>query len=280
MPISLVIWFSRKNMLHLLHIYRAQLRVYLALQMQYRVGVLISMIGTIIRPTIYLVVWATVARESGGAIAGRSVSDFAAYYLIVMFLEHLTYTWMMFEFDYLIRHGEFSHLLLRPVHPFHADLMNNIAFKLIGLLPMIPVGVLIAWAYRPNFQTGLSDLLLFIPVFFLTFALRFCLGYTLGMAAFWTNRISALTRVYFLLTLFFSGRLTPLELLPAPLQTIADILPFKWFVAFPVDLLLGRFTLAEALQGMTIQALWVAGTILALRFIWQRGTRKYAAFGS
>lgn len=268
------------DMLHLARVYRTQFFNSLAVQVQYRVAAAIWMIGAIVQPIVYLVVWATVAREQGGSVNGLTVGDFAAYYLVLMFLEHLTFTWIMWEFDYRIREGQISSALLKPIHPIHADINDNIAYKLLGLVMMVPAGIAMAWAFRPNFDFNLTSLLIFIPVFFLTFALRFMTGYTLGLAAFWTNRISALNSVYFVVHLFFSGRLTPIELLPNYLQTVANVLPFKWMVSYPAELLLGRYTTAEALQGLLIQALWVAVIGLLLRTVWNRGVKKYAAFGS
>ncbi len=265
---------------HYLSIYRAQFRIALILQIQYRVAVAIWMIGLIVQPVVYLVVWVTVARAQGGSVAGLSVADFAAYYIVLMFLEHLTFTWIMWEFDYIIREGIMSSRLLRPIHPIHQDINDNITYKLVGLVMLIPAGIALVWAFKPQFNLELFNVVLFIPVLVLTFFLRFMLGYTLGMAAFWTNRISALNSVYFVIHLFFSGRLTPLELLPESLQLVANVLPFKWMVAYPIDLLLGRYSTGEALQGALIQLIWVVVVALMLRAVWQRGTRKYAAFGS
>lgn len=201
-------------MAYFANVYRALFKVAMAIQIQYRVSAAIWMIGAIVQPAVYLIVWATVASEQGGSVNGLSVGDFAAYYLVLMFLEHLTFTWIMWEFDYIIREGLISARLLKPIHPIHRDVMDNVAYKLLGLVMLVPAGLVMAWFFRPNFNFTPTNLLLFIPVFFLTFALRFMLGYTLGLAAFWTNRISALNSIYFVVHLFFSGRLTPLELLP------------------------------------------------------------------
>ncbi|HFC12621.1 MAG TPA: hypothetical protein ENJ56_07225 [Anaerolineae bacterium] len=265
---------------HLLRVYRAQFWVSLRVQLQYRIAAAIWMIGAMITPVVLLTVWATVARERGGVVDGLGVADFAAYFLVLMFLQHLTFTWIMWEYDYRVRQGLLSSVLLKPIHPIHADIMENIAYKLIGLVLLVPVAGVLVWAYRPNFNLQLFNILLFIPVFFFTFALRFMVGYTLALAAFWTNRIRAINSIYFLFFFFLGGRFAPLALLPPVLQTIANLLPFKWMIAYPVELLLGRYTHAEAVQGLLIQSAWTVVIYCLFRFMWQRGTRKYAAYGS
>lgn len=267
-------------MTHLTRLYAAQFRKNMAVQLQYRVAAAIWLIGAVMQPTVYLVVWTTVAKTQGGSVGGLSVADFAAYYIILMFVEHLTFTWIMWEFDWRIREGVFSTALLLPVHPIHDDISMNIAYKLLGLVLLIPAGVLLGWTFQPNFNFQLQNVLIFIPVFCIAFLMRFLLGYTLGLAAFWINRVQALITTYFVLQLFFSGRLTPLELLPAPLKTIADILPFQWFTAFPVELLLGRVDSAELPRALLTQLAWLIAVYVLFRFVWKRGIRKYSAFGS
>ena len=267
-------------MSYYLRLYAAQFHKNFAVQIQYRVAAAIWLIGAVMQPAVYLVVWVTVAQTQGGAVGGLTVGDFAAYYITLMYVEHLTFTWIMWEFDWRIREGVFSSALLLPVHPIHDDVAMNIAYKLLGLVLLIPAGFLLAWTFRPAFNFELLNILLFIPVFIFSFIMRFLLGYTLGLTAFWTNRISALISTYFVLQLFFSGRLTPLELLPPPLQTLANILPFQWFVAFPVDLLLGRVEAAERFPSLLIQFAWLVAIYILFRLVWQRGVRKYSAFGS
>ena len=81
--------------------------------------------------------------------------------------------------------------------------------------------------------------------------------WTLALAAFWTTRVSAINQIYFMAVLFFSGQMAPLTLLPRSLQVVAAVLPFRWTIGFPVELLLGRLTTAQALTGLAVQAAWL-----------------------
>ena len=56
---------------------------------------------------------------------------FAAYFIVLMMVNHVTFSWIMFEYDYRVRQGTLSFALLRPVHPIHADIADNVSFKLI-----------------------------------------------------------------------------------------------------------------------------------------------------
>jgi ABC-2 type transport system permease protein len=99
------------------------------------------------------------------------------------------------------------------------------------------------------------------------------------MLAFWTSRLDAINQGYFVIVLFFSGRLAPLDLFPQLVQRAADILPFRWMLAFPVELLLGRLTPRELLIGLGAQLFWLIAGYLFVHFIYRAGIRRYAAFG-
>jgi len=272
---------SRLSMspLVLAQVYRAFFQISFAIQLQYRASMIIWLLGIILRPVIYLVVWSTVARSTGGSVGGFTPEDFAAYYIIFMVVDHLTFTWIMWEYDYRIRMGDFSVMLLRPIHPVHGDIADNIAYKLLTLVILLPVVALLIWLFTPVFQMEWWAVLTFIPALGLSFLGRFLLGWTLAMLAFWTTRIAALNESFFVLELFFAGRLAPLAIMPVFLQSAANLLPFKWLVAFPVELLQGLLTPREALFGLGMQLFWLGIILVMMRLIWQAGIRRYAAFG-
>lgn len=264
----------------LLGLYRAQFRTSLATQIQYRVGVMIWQISTVLQPTIYLVVWTTIARSSHGAVGGYDVAGFAAYFIVMMLVDHATFTWIMWEWEYRIRQGTLSPKLLRPVHPIHNDLADNLAHKLLGMVVILPATVVLILTFHPALHPSPRDVVAFIPALVLAFALRFTLEWTLAMAAFWTTRVSAANQVYYVTLIFLSGQVAPLSLFPEPVPTLATVLPFRWMVAFPTELLLGRLSWHETLIGLAVQAGWLLAGVLLLRTIWQRGVRRYSAVGA
>lgn len=259
--------------------YRAYFKKTFAVQLQYRASLLIWLISTILEPVIYLVVWSTVADASGSSVGGFTPGDFAAYYIAFMIIDHLTFTWVMWEYDYRIRMGDLSAMLLRPIHPVHEDLADNITYKVLTMAVLLPVVALLIRLFTPVFNTQVWAVAAFIPALLLSFLVRFMLGWSLAMVAFWTTRISAMNSSFYVLELFFSGRIAPLSVLPGGLQRVAALLPFSWTLAFPVELLLGRLAPREALFGLGMQVMWLAISLILMRLTWQAGVRKYAAFG-
>ena len=264
----------------LLGYYRAQFKTTIVTQLQYRVALLIWLIGTVLEPVVYLVVWTTVARSSGGRVGDFSPADFAAYFLVLMLVNHATFTWIMWEYEFRIRQGTFSPLLLRPIHPIHKDIAENVTYKLLTLVALLPATAALALAFRPALAPPPWAVAAFVPALALGFAVRFFVEWTLAMSAFWTTRVTAINQMYYVVLLFLSGQIAPLALLPAPFRAVATVLPFRWMVAFPTELLLGRLTPIEMLIGFVVQLGWLALSLLLLTAVWRIGVRRYSAVGA
>jgi ABC-2 type transport system permease protein len=261
-------------------LYVQQFKTTFASMVQYRASLIIWMIAHVLEPLVYLIVWSTVSDTGGGSVGDYTTAQFAAYFIVLMLVNHVTYTWIMYEYEYRIREGMLSPALLRPVHPIHADIADNVSAKGVTLPFMLLIAAGLAALFHPAVSPQPWALVAAIPALFLAFLLRFMLEWSLAQAAFWTTRIGALNQTYFVLVLFLSGQIAPLSLFPQPIQVIASILPFRWMIGFPVELLLGRLTPSETLMGLGAQALWVILAYLLLRAVWRAGVRIYSAVGA
>ncbi|MCB0127996.1 MAG: ABC-2 family transporter protein, partial [Caldilineaceae bacterium] len=114
----------------------------------------------------------------------------------------------------------------------------------------------------------------------LAFILRFTIDWTLAMCALWTSRVSAINQTYEITLVFLSGNFAPLAVMPVWIQLIATFLPFRWIIAFPIELTLGRLTVQEMLIGFGAQLFWLAVAQIALSLVWRAGVKQYSAVGS
>jgi ABC-2 type transport system permease protein len=104
--------------------------------------------------------------------------------------------------------------------------------------------------------------------------------WTVALAAFWTTRVTAINQIHYMAVLFFSGQIAPLTVLPRPLQVVANVLPFRWTIGFPVEILLGRLTTAQVLTGFAIQGAWLLAAALLVRVAWRASVKRYSAVGA
>lgn len=76
-------------------LYAQQFKTSLASMLQYRAALVIWLIGHMLDPLIYLAVWTAVTRSGGGSAGGYTAAEFAAYFVILMIVNHATFTWIM-----------------------------------------------------------------------------------------------------------------------------------------------------------------------------------------
>jgi ABC-2 type transport system permease protein len=261
-------------------IYWMQFKTQLAVQFQYRVAMVIWLIGMVIEPVMYLVVWSTVARYQGGEVGGFRVSDFVAYYLVMMLVNHATFTWIMWEYEYYVRDGTLAGLLLRPIHPIHRDIADNLAYKALTLTVLLPITLLLGWLFHATIHFQWWSVALFIPALLLAATMRMLAEWTLAMAAFWTTRVGAINQIYFVTLYFFSGWIAPLALFPTFIQQAAYFLPFRWMIYFPIELAMGRLSIQQTWTGLAFQVAWIGILLLLLNRVWRSGVKRFSAVGA
>jgi ABC-2 type transport system permease protein len=261
-------------------LYTARFKIDLASMFAYRGAIAIWTLGLIFYPIVTLVVWTTVAKSQGGTAGGFTAGEYAAYFVVLMLVNHLTFIWQSWEQEWRIRTGWYSPILLRPVHPIHQDVTVNLTFKLLGLVAVIPSAIALSIVFDAKYEWTVLDIAAFIPSLIMAMTLRFVFEWTMGLLAFWVTKTSAMLHLYGALSLFLAGQIAPLALFPDSVRVIASILPFRWMLSFPVEVLLGQRTGQEMLAGIGMQLLWIALSFLSLRLLWSRAVARYSAVGA
>ena len=262
-------------------IYRTLFGLELSVMFQYRAAVVIWLLGLVLQPVIYLVVWLTVAASrADGKVGDFDAGSLAAYFLVMMVVNHVTFTWHMWEMGWRVRSGFFNAILVQPLHPWHRDVLQNVAYKVLTLAVMLPVAGLLAWYFEPRLEPPLWAALAFVLAVVGAFFVRFLFEWALALLAFWITDTSGLNNLYMGLGLVLTGQLAPLTLLPDWVVAVADVTPFRWMVAFPVELLLGLLTPAQALHGFLAQAVWILLGIGVIHLAWSRASSRYSAVGA
>lgn len=263
----------------LLDFYRARMKQQFMIELQYRGEMVIWAFSGILEPLVFLLVWVNVAGSSGGDVGGWGAPAFAAYFIAAMLVHHVTFSWHMWEYAFRIKQGQVSTALLRPVHPIHGDVAENLSYKLHSLVIQLPAAALLIWLFRPAWDPQPWALAALVPAMLMAAAIRFLFDWTVALAAFWFTQVDALNNLYYVAVFFLSGRLAPLNLFPDWVQTVATVLPFRWVVAFPVELALGRLSPEQALWGLAAQAFWVPASYWLMQRVWRSAIRQYSAVG-
>ncbi|MDD9265653.1 ABC transporter permease [Paenibacillus sp. GCM10023248] len=262
------------------HKYRVLLRVEWAVMFAYRSESLIWMIGAFIQPLVSMAVWLSISDNQ--TVGGYDAHDYMVYFLGVLLVDRLTSTWDVWELDASIQDGSLSTKLVRPFHPVHWSISQNLVYKLFFAFLLIPAWT-IAAACFPMLRLiiSLEIMVLFFIAIVLSSAIRFLIGYEFGLLAFWTNRATAIYSLYEGIHLFLAGRIAPLSMFPSWVEDAATWLPFYVTVGFPVELLTGKIEAGSSavLHYLMIQLGWVIILAGVFRLLWRSGIKKYGAVG-
>lgn len=245
--------------------------------MQYRSFFFLLAFSWMIPPLVSLFVWSTAAGEN--QIGGLSRGEFAAYYLVLILVNQFTYAQTNWTVGDVIRDGSINFWLLRPLAPVYNVLATEVAGKVVYMAFVIPISALLAVVLRPELHTNATQAGLFFLALGLAWGLRFVWGLWLALLAFWSTRADALLAVQDSLVFLLSGIVAPVMLLPGAMKSLAEILPFRYMVGFPVEVLLGRVTGNDLVIGYAYQAGWLALSMMLYLVIWRFGLHHHTAVG-
>ena len=265
----------------MLRVYQRFWQVNWAEQWQYRANLLMYLLYWLVSPIVYLAVWTTVANAQG-SVSGLTANDFTTYYLTLLFVDVLTSDITIHLLAYKIQDGTLANDLLRPVHPIlTGTLVNNLAFKALTVIALVPIWLTLCLLVRPDYSAvTLGSLLLAVPAVALGFAISFLLGATITSVAFWTTRVYAMGEFYYAIVVLFSGQFVPLDLMPPIIQQVAQYLPFQLLRYFPVQLILGKLPPETIARDFALGVVWLGLSFALFRLVWGRGVKRFSAVGA
>ncbi len=266
-------------MRRLLPVYAIEARMAIQRQAQYRGAAFISILGFLIEPVVYLIVWRTVASEAG-SINGYGVEEFTSYYIVWTLVRVFNLALSPGAWDWWVSSGRITNDLLHPVDPYHRNLASMAGAKVVWIILWIPVAVFLVLVFRPEFSPSLFEAATFLVAAWAGYVVRFNVLWILGLVSFWTTRAEALVAVVIAMELLLSGRLVPMAVMPEWVQAVSSWLPFKWTFEFPIEVLIGGLSTGEIVRGIGIQILWGLALGLAILVVWRRAIRKFTAVGT
>jgi ABC-2 type transport system permease protein len=262
-------------MKRLFKISRSLLVTYYAYMLEYRAELLLwALSGSL--PFILMGVWTQAAQQGN---FGLSSIEFARYFLAVYLIRQLTVVWVIWDFEREILDGKLSFRLLQPLDPVWHHIWSHIGER-FARLPFIFGLVALFFCLYPSafWLPSFSTLGLFAIASACAFALTFLIQYTLAMFAFWTEKASSIQEVIFLVNLFFSGAIAPLEIFPPEVRAIARWTPFPYIINFPASILTGLKV--DIGQSFGAIFLWMIFFSIVNRWLWRKGLRQYSGMGA
>lgn len=257
--------------------YPTLLRVGFAEAVAYRAEMLVWMLTTTM-PLVSLALWSAVAET---APVGRFTQrGFAAYFLATLLIRQLTGSWLVWELNQEIRSGTLSRRLLRPIHPLISYSAENLAAIPLRFALTLPAAIVWLVVLEPGaFPRTPVDLLAAFFSVIGAWLINFFTMALIGSLAFYLESSTAIFDLWMVAFMVLSGYLVPLELFPAAIRDVAHALPFRYTIAFPVEIATGLVHGETMLRGLAIQWAYVLGVGAAALLAFRSGVKRFSAFG-
>jgi ABC-2 type transport system permease protein len=250
--------------------------------LEYRINFAISLISAIYPIFIQSFLWTAIYNASPETeLYGYTYRQMIMYTFLAGLIARLVYTGFEYEIMDDVKNGKFSKFLVQPIGYFPYRIANFFGQKMPSLililiiLAVILLGLNTVW----GISIELSRILLFLITLVLALMLNFLIFYSISAMAFWIVEIGFLFEGFRIVIILLSGGIFPLEVFGSAFVRISNLLPFKYTVNYPINVLNGRLPAGEIGYGMIIQGVWIALCTLIASYLWRVGSRRYVAVG-
>lgn len=243
----------------------------------YRAEMFVWVLSTTM-PLVMLALWSAVARDA--PIAGYGRGQFTAYFLSTFVVRQLTGCWVFWEMNFEVKNGTLAMRLLRPVDPIWSYAAEGLAAMPMRMLVSLPIaGIALALTGARHLSHDPAVWIMWAVAIAGAWVLTLLINVIVGCAAFFLESSLKVMDLWLVLFFVFSGYLIPIALFPKPIRGLADVLPFRYQIGFPVELMTGAHSPSEALHLLERQWLWDAGALAVAVVMWRTGLKRFAAFG-
>lgn len=249
-------------------------KMFMAYQLWFWAGLVMNIISI----TILYFFWDAIYANAT-IISGLTREQTLNYVLLAFFFMPLVSNDLLWEFGSNLREGLMIHHLLRPVN-FQA---MNYAQQLGGLVTrmafQLPIMLLAMFLFDMQFPADLNTWVAFLLSALLGFTAMFFFSWLMACMAFYTTEIWGLGVLLEGITIFFSGSLVPLAMMPAWLRGIVLSVPFAQALAVPVGLLAGITPVSDAPRIWLIQLGWIFSMWILSNLVFRVAVRKITVQG-
>lgn len=252
---------------------------YFQVSIAFPFSIFIWILITFIEPIVMLTIWQQVAKSGG--VLPFSLSQIVTYYILSTLYFRIMQVWSLGRLSKEVYRGGFSHLLLLPIYYLYIDLAHCLGVKITRLIIIIPVFLAVLVIYKNDFiiDLSVSKFCLVIISLILGFFLQFIMENIIALLVFWLERLEKIVDLYFFFSSVLSGALIPLAFFPSYISNILRILPYRYFLSFPLEITLGILSNMEILQGFIVETIWLILFFILYLYFYPKALRKYSAVG-
>lgn len=180
-----------------------------------------------------------------------------------------------------IKEGGLTNLLIKPLnclkYYFYESLGQKIPQLICSVIVFIPVILIL---HNKIALTG-NPLLIsaFMVALLLAIILTYAINLLISLLVFWLTEIDGLFFMKEIFVDLLSGKTFPINIMPAGVFAVLNILPFSYCTYFPISILISGKSYTELGIGIIGQIVWIVICFLLVHVVWKRGIRRYEGTG-
>ncbi|MBI5756662.1 MAG: ABC-2 family transporter protein [Nitrospirae bacterium] len=247
--------------------------------LQYRFSLVIYIGGYSLYIGVLLYLWSAIYHE-GQSVGNYTLQQLTTYYLLQLMINSIIFSYISWDVIDNIKNGLFSNFLTKPLDYYLYWFTINLSGKMLEALFVIIAAGGISFFVSDYifFPEHLITLIYFIIAVGLGIVLAFEMDFCIGMITFWLTQVRTFKYMLQTLILFFAGAMLPLDLFPAYLAKIAEILPFRYLIFFPASIYLGKID--NPWLSFLLLIFWIIIFYVISRILLARGIKRYEAVGA
>jgi ABC-2 type transport system permease protein len=225
---------------------------------------------------IQIILWYAIFQVGGAqTIRGMTYADAVQYTIMSILFTQIRGGDLDFELQEMIRTGQLSNYLVRPVGVVEFVYIRGLAPKLLVAGICLPLGMLIGHGFGLDPFRMVGAMLLAL----IGNLIHYQISAALSTAAFLWEEAYSVLMVKNMLVNFLSGELLPLTLFPAAVSWIWKSTPFYLYVFGPTQYALGKWSHTEYLHALLIAGGWLVVGWILVRITWSIGIKRYLSLG-
>jgi ABC-2 type transport system permease protein len=239
---------------------------------------LASAFGGVVATILFSVIW--LAGTDLG-YEGLSKEYVISYFFLVLIVSKFTMDISIKMVTGSIVTGNFHKYLIRPFSYITEAFAGNLAEQTLQILFSIPVIIAGGFFLKDYFIYDITPYTIFLFLISVTLAniIKFLMAQIFCLIAFSVKQIYGLRNLHENTITILSGELIPYAALSSTIISFLEVLPFRYMLSFPVEILLGNMRPYDLNFGFAIAGIWIILLYITYKIGYFVNIRKYEAEG-
>lgn len=248
----------------------------------YRSNIIMAVVGRVIMVIVTYYLWKAIYSSSQDSVMkGFTLNEMLTYVMITFLIGIVTSSDVSFMISDDVKTGAIAMNLIKPINYRRRMVAASIGqFIFMFVLLFLPGAIgITSYGIINGVNITFGSIVLFILSMFLGLLINIYYSYIFGLLAFKFYSIWGVGQIAEAIVMLVSGSLIPLTFFPELVQKLFNFLPFSSIVYTPAMIYLNKLSVAQIVNSMILQVIWILILIGLSKVMWNRVVNKLTIQG-